>query len=62
MSKPTKSKELYDLTAELRHETHNAYLLDDGTKKAWVPKALVEDNGDGTWTMPQWLAEDKEFV
>jgi hypothetical protein len=58
----SKSGELFDLAAELRHETLLAYLLFDGTKEAWVPKSQVENNNDGTFTMPQWLAEKVGFV
>lgn len=65
---------LIDISAELRHETPNAYLLYDGRSeikkgdtqpseiRTWVPKSMVEDNGDKTWTMPEWLAKDKGFI
>lgn len=66
--------ELIEISAELRHETNNAYLLYDGrseikkgeTKpselRIWVPKSMVENNEDGTFTMPEWLAKDKGFI
>lgn len=53
---------LVDITAEIRHETDKAFLLFDGTREAWVPKSQVQDNEDGTFTMPVWLATDKEFI
>jgi hypothetical protein len=53
---------LFDMAAEIRRETDKAWLLFDGTKEAWVPKSQVEDNKDGTFTMPEWLAKDKGFV
>lgn len=53
---------LIDIAAELRHETEKAFLLFDGDKEGWVAKSLVEDNGDGTFTMPEWLAKDKGFI
>ena len=53
---------LFDLAAEIRSESDKAYLLFDGTKTEWVPKSQVEDNGDGTFTMPEWLAKEKEFI
>ena len=56
------SKELFDLEAEVVGETAKAWRLFDGTVKAWVPKSQVENNGDGTFTMPAWLAEDKGFI
>jgi hypothetical protein len=62
MANTKKEPELFDLAAELRHETEKAYLLHDGTKQAWVPKSQVEDNGDGTYTMPLWLATERGFV
>lgn len=54
--------ELFDLSAEIRGETEMAWRLFDGTQTEWVPKSQVEDNGDGTFTMPLWLAKDKGFV
>lgn len=54
--------ELFDLAAEVKGETDKAWRLFDGSKTEWVPKSQVEDNGDGTFTMPLWLAKDKGFV
>lgn len=53
---------LFDLSAELKAETEKAFLIFDGAKTEWVPKSQVEDNGDGTFTMPEWLAKDKGFI
>jgi hypothetical protein len=53
---------LIDIAAELRGETDRALRLYDGNKTEWVPKSQVEDNGDGTYTMPEWLAKDKGFI
>jgi len=53
---------LIEIAAELRHETRAAYLLFDGTHEAWVPISLTENNRDGTFTMPEWLARDKGFI
>ncbi len=54
--------ELFDMAAEIKAETAKAWLLFDGTKEAWVPKSQAEDNLDGTFTMPEWLAKEKGFV
>ena len=54
--------ELFEVAAQIRHETEKAYLLFDGTKEAWVPKSQVENHQDGTFTLPQWLAEKVGFV
>lgn len=53
---------LFDIPAEIRGETERAWKLFDGTRSEWVPKSQVEDNGDGTFTMPLWLAKDKGFI
>lgn len=54
---------LIDIDATLVHETAKAYLLDvGGPNNIWVPKEPVENNGDGTFTMPRRLAEEKGLV
>lgn len=53
---------LIEIAAKIRAETEKAYRLYDGKKTEWVPKSQVEDNGDGTFTMPEWLAEEKGFI
>lgn len=58
MAKP----ELFDVAAEVKGETEKAWRLSDGGRSEWVPKSQVEDNGDGTFTMPMWLAKEKGFV
>ena len=50
------------ITARLSGETALAYRLHTGLREADVPKQLTTDNGDGTWTMPLWLARKKGFV
>ena len=53
---------LVDIAAEIRGETEKALRLFDGTRLEWVPKSQVEMNGDGTFAMPEWLAQDKGFI
>jgi hypothetical protein len=53
---------LVDIEARSRHETEKAFLLHDGKRTEWVPKTQVQDNRDGTFTMPMWLAIGKGFV
>jgi hypothetical protein len=54
---------LIDVAATMLHETPAAYRIFDGTKTEWVPKSQVEYNEeDGTFTMPEWLAKEKEFI
>lgn len=54
--------ELYDFVGKMLTETDKGILIHDGEKKVWLPKRFVEDNEDGTFTIPQWLAEEKELV
>ncbi len=58
----TKASKLIDIRAEARAETQKAFQLYDGKRTAWVPKSQVEDNADGTFTMPEWLAQKCEFI
>ena len=54
--------ELVEIAVEIRHETEKARLLFDGTREAWVPESRVENNNDGTFTIPLWLAERCELI
>jgi hypothetical protein len=53
---------LFDFAAVLKHETDNSLFVNDGDKDFWLPKKLTEDNGDGTFTIPEWLAVEKGIV
>lgn len=54
---------LFDFSAEIVHETEKALLLDVGEEKPiWFPKSIVEDNGDGTFTVPENYAKEKGIV
>ena len=54
--------ELVDITVEVRGETDKAWRLHDGAKTEWFPKSQVENNGDGTFTFPRWLARERGFI
>lgn len=56
------SSDLVNIEAKIKAETEKAILLYDGSVTAWVPKSQVEDNGDGTFDMPEFLAMDKGFI
>jgi hypothetical protein len=58
----TGKSDLVDIAAEVRGETDKAWRLFDGDRLEWVPKSQVEDNGDGTFAMPEWLATEKGFI
>jgi hypothetical protein len=55
-------KELIDIAAEIKGESDKAWRIYDGSKTEWVPKSQVEKNDDGTFTMPEWLAQEKGFI
>ena len=54
--------DLIEIAGEVRAETDKALRIFDGKKTEWVPKSQVEDNKDGTFTMPEWLAQEKGFI
>lgn len=51
--------EPFDFAADLKHETEKAFLVNDGAKDHWLPKQFTEQNPDGTFTIPEWLAIEK---
>jgi hypothetical protein len=53
---------LVDIAVAVEHVTEKAWLLTDGVTSEWVPKSQAEDNRDGTFTMPEWLAKKKGFM
>ena len=57
-----RDSKLINIAATKRHETEAAYLIHDGTREVWLPKSQVEQNPDGTFTMPEWLAIEKELI
>lgn len=72
MANPQKS-ELVDILCTLYAETDSAILISDVGEKElakWIPKSQVEidrpDSADKTpdiiVTMPDWLAQEKEFI
>lgn len=58
----TGASNLIDIAGELRMETAKALQVFDGDRTVWLPKSQVEDNGDGTFTMPEWLAHEKGLI
>jgi len=62
--------DLIDIAAEKRMEKGGGTALSQGeidpkTNReiwVWLPTSQIEDNGDGTWAMPEWLAKDKGLI
>lgn len=57
-----KNHDIVEITAEIRRETKRTYLLYDGEREELFTKSNVRDNGDGTFSMPEWVARDKGFI
>jgi hypothetical protein len=57
-----KDQKLFDVAVEVVGETERAWRIFDGKNMVWVPKSQVENNEDGTFTMPEWLAKEKGFI
>ena len=60
--KQSGQSDLIEIAGDLRRETEKAFLIFDGDKEVWLPKSQVENNDDGTFTMPEWLAMDKGLI
>lgn len=57
--------ELVDIECQVLIEKELAIRIDDGTKKAWLPRSQIEIEPNGRTvivTMPRWLAEEKGLV
>jgi hypothetical protein len=64
-----KVEKLTDVLGELVHETEDAYCIkvEDDTfakeaQRYWLPKSQTENNNDGSFTIPEWLAIEKGLV
>lgn len=63
MTRTSGRSDLVDVEASLCAETNHAYLIDDGSRRVWVPKKLVEyDEDEGTFAMPERLAYEKGLI
>ena len=54
--------DLIDIAGEVRVDRDASILFYDGDREVWLPKSQIEINGDGTVTMPEWLAQEKELI
>ena len=57
----------YQLYAEIKYETDGAYLLTDGVDEWWIPKSQVLEmehirDSDYEFTIPEWLAVQKDMI
>lgn len=58
------ARQLHDFEGEVLKETDKALLVGiyGVGKEIWFPKAIIEDNKDGTFTVPISWAEEKEIL
>ena len=60
--------EKIEICLEIKKETEKAFLVTDGDVEEWLPKSQIEldqNGGEGDTviiTMPEWMAEKKEFI
>ncbi len=57
-----KKHDIIEIEAEKLHETERAILISDGKTKAWISKDHIQNNEDGTFSMPEWIALDKGLI
>jgi hypothetical protein len=74
MSDRARKSDLVDIACEIRRDRpdEKSIAVADGTrivvaghdreKWFWLPRSQIEVNGDGTVTMPEWLALEKGLI
>ena len=55
-------KQYIEISGEKHHETDVAILWFDGSKKVWIPKSQIEDEGKDFILIPEWLALEKGLI
>jgi hypothetical protein len=65
MTESARKSDLHDFELIVHAETDKAYLLSDtgdDEDAKWFPKSQIERDGDtNNFTMPEWLAIEKEL-
>ncbi len=54
-------QEIFEISVMIVAETEKAVLVDNGSKKAWLPKSMIEYDLVSV-TAPVWLLKDKELI
>lgn len=74
MTEQARKSDLVDIACEVRRDdpSKSTIAVADGSteevngrpreKWFWLPRSQVEINGDGTVTMPEWLAHDRGLI
>lgn len=50
------------VAGKIRAHKALAVRFHDGQRTVWLPRSQIEINGDGTISLPEWLAEEKELI
>ena len=65
----TSASDIIDISAELRQDRETSYAVrqgdyDDKGREKWIflPKSLVEWDGKDVFSMPEFLAKEKELI
>ncbi len=56
------TSDLVDFAATILDDREKAIRVRTVDGNFWLPKSQVADNGDGTFSLPRWLAEKKGLV
>jgi hypothetical protein len=61
-TKSSGRSDLVDIACEIRAQTERAIQIFDGKITVWLPRSQIEIGDDGTVTMPEWLAIERELI
>jgi len=53
------SDDLVEVEGHLRFSTERTVVIFDGRREATLPRRLVEEEDEGLFSMPAWLASDR---
>lgn len=60
---PRHNDELVEIDADFVGETADAWCIRPADREeVWVPKSQVTRVSSGVWSMPEWLAEDRDLL
>jgi hypothetical protein len=63
MTRASGRSDIVDLEGEIRGPgTTLAVQFYDGERTVWLPRSQIEINDDGTISLPEWLAKEKELI
>lgn len=63
MSRTSGASDLVELKVKILGNSPKAIRVKNlKDESVWLPCSQVEDNGDGTITLPEWLATEKELI